>query len=268
MTNPAPIARFIHGTNVDESVFERNVRSALFPIGRGFRDFYPRCKHLTIAGGGPSLNDLLMTGMFEAKGHLWALNNVWREMIGGHRVDAVVIMDARPTSIEFVDPDVHIVDVAEWMIASQCDPDVLENMSDVDAEVTIWHAAGPKIIEQLGLHGIRGGGTVLSRAINLAWERGFRDFTLAGVDSSITAEAHHAYPQAINDQDKRIEVETPKGARFITTPELAEQATTVFRQMREYEKIGGSFRIIADGLLPTLWAEFKADFPNGELTNV
>lgn len=255
MTNPAPVARFIHGTNVDESVFERNVRSALEKVKQG---------PILIAAGGPSLKQFPVDQARRNADTFWCLNNSWRQF-DRVVIHAVVLMDARPEMVKFCDP---VGRIAEWLVASQCDPSVLDKLSGPCADVTIWHAAGPKIIDQLGLHGIRGGGTVLSRAINLAWERGFRDFTLAGVDSSITAEAHHAYPQAINDNDKRIEVETPKGARFITTPELAEQATTVFRQMREYEKIGGSFRIIADGLLPTLWAEFKADFPNGEPKNV
>lgn len=246
--------RFIHGTNTSQADVRRNVEHAL--AHANVRDYWDR--RCVIVGGGPSLDKHKEDVRNAVRGgNVYALNGAVAWIMGNCRIapEYVVMMDARPENADFV----KVLPHTEWLIASQCHPDVFKALEDLDQEVIMWHAAGSEVVTEKGLRGIAGGGTVLSRAINIAIDMGYRHITLAGVDSSYDGDEHHAYRQPMNDDDKRIRVATPAGTEFVTTPELAEQADTVMNQMLSLQNVMGvAFQIIGDGLLPSLYREYRS----------
>lgn len=244
--------KFIHGVNTSEEQVRANVEWALAREVPKMTD-----RPCVIVGGGPSLSErswhLVDTFLLCRDATAFCLNNAWREYQKNLDVepDYIVIMDAREDNANFAE----CLEDATWLIASQCHMKLFQALFDADQDVRLWHVAGSEVVEEEGLRGIPGGGTVLSRTINIAVEMGFRDIVMAGVDSSHSDGKHHAYDQPLNDGEKTINVETPAGTKFTTTAELAEQANTVMNQMLTLERTGVTFEIIGDGLLPALWRE-------------
>lgn len=242
--------KFIHGVNTSDEQVRANVEWALAHVDAD-ELMDRRC---LILGGGPSANnvecgDALFNGDWGDT--LFALNNSWRllKRVSLPAPTFVVMMDARPENADFVDPRLGTT----WLLASQCHKSVFSKLESAD--VLLWHVAGSAVVNEKGLKAIPGGGTVLSSAINIATSIGFTRITLAGVDSSLDGDRHHAYAQPLNDDDRVINVETPAGTKFRTTPELAAQADGCMNQMLTLERAGITFEIIGDGLLPTLWRE-------------
>ena len=255
---PTQSLQLVHSVNTDDETIRSNVKSAL-ARSKPYQDFMSKGRRIAIVGGGPSLSDILadFEDIAEDEDQVWALNNAWRALKqAGVLPNAIVMMDARPENAEFVD----VCHEAEWLIASQCHPAVFNQLELKGQAVTLWHCAGSEVHKELGLRGIGGGGTVLSRAINLAYERGFRHFKLFGVDSSHRGDDHHAYPQPLNDGAQTVEVWTEaKTGPFITTGAMAGQAKLVFQQMASLERQAFcTFELVGDGLLPTMWRERKA----------
>ena len=247
--------QFIHGVNVSEDEINANVEWALARSD----EFHNIGGRAVIIGGGPSLKGTLkeVCERHDKGGaQVFALNNAWRPVqAAGLAVDYGVIMDARQENADFVHGG-----PPNWYVASQCHKDVFERLLRDKARVTLWHVAGSTSVSDRALTGVIGGGTVLSRAISIAHEfHGTRHFILAGVDSSHSEDCHHAYEQALNDGDETMLVYTPDGTGpFKTTPEFAAQADYVMSQMVRLQNKGCTFEILGDGLLPTLWREYKA----------
>ena len=251
---------FIHGVNVSEDEINANVEWALARSD----EFHNIGGRAIILGGGPSLKGTLeevRKGLNYNTTQIFALNNAWRMAIKANiAVDHCVIMDARKENADFVHGAPYFPLAPNWYIASQCHKDVFERLQSEKAKVTLWHVGGSTAVHDRNLHGVIGGGTVLSRAISIAHEfHGTRHFILAGVDSSHSEDCHHAYEQALNDDDETMLVYTPDGTGpFKTTPEFAAQADYVMSQMVRLSNQGCTFEILGEGLLPTLWREYKA----------
>lgn len=258
--------QFVHGVNVSESEINANVEWALARSDQ-WNDINDRSA--LIVGGAPSLKRTTkeISERVIKKGHrvpydsIYALNNAWRHLwANGVECGNVVLMDARKENEHFVTSPPDSNYGVRWWIASQCHPEVFEELWRKRQHINLWHVAGSTAVSDRNLHGVIGGGTVLSRAISIAFNKGARNIVLAGVDSSHDQECHHAYEQALNDDDDIIEVFTPRGTGpFKTTPEFGAQADCVMNQMLQLEKKGARFEIIGDGLLPTLWAEHCED---------
>jgi len=110
------------------------------------------------------------------------------------------------------------VDDCRYLIASQCDPSVLEGLPK--DRTYLYHAMSSLsedlLTAQYGQewHTIPGGSTVLLRAIPLLRMLGYRRFTLYGVDSCLgNGDSHHAYSQPENDGALALPVIVNPGGR-------------------------------------------------------
>ncbi len=166
-----------------------------------------------ILGGGPSLNEFVdeIRQKRAAGVKLITLNGTYNWALDhGLTPSAQVMVDAREFNKRFTKP---VVDGCKYLIASQCDPAVLEGLPK--DRTLLWHTSAESIKDLLDVQyrvwwGIPGGSTVMLRAIPLLRMLGFKKFHLYGFDSCIrdageTGE-HHAYSQAENDSEHVISV--------------------------------------------------------------
>ena len=246
--------QFIHGTNVSVDEMRANVEWAQAHVTAD--DFWDR--PCAIVGGGPSAE--LPS---DPKADVFCLNNSWRwySERSFHPPKYVVMFDARESNKGFVEGvGRDNLGSLTWLVASQCHPEVFKSLKEQGQHVILWHASGPDFIKEKELRAVIGGGTVLSRAIFLAYDLGYKSIELTGVDSSFTEDKHHAYDQPINDDDDVILTYTARGTGpFKTSPTLAAQAEYVFAQMGKLERVGIKFTVKGEGLLPTMWREYLED---------
>lgn len=179
-----------------------------------------------ILGGGPSLDqheqkirELRADGV-----KLIALNGAYQWCLDrGITPSAQVIVDARPLNARFTR---NVVDGCKYLIASQCDPAVLEGLPR--DRTYLWHTSAEDFKEILDAaypvwFGIPGGSTVLLRAIPLMRMLGYRKFHLFGCDSCVVSDKHHAYQQPENDGVPVFDV-IVGGRTFKCHPWMATQA--------------------------------------------
>lgn len=178
----------------------------------------PHKDTIVLVGGGPSMKAHVeaIRAHKQRGAHIVALNNTAAFLNSqGIIPDALIVIDARPENLAFIKADAK-----RYLLASQCDPSLFEALKDKDCH--LFHAG---ICDEVGdllepyweTHPcvvIGGGGTVGLRAINLAIVSGYRKLHLYGYDSSFSdslgmLDQHHAYPQALNDQDTTVEVFVP-----------------------------------------------------------
>lgn len=232
-------------TNVPAEGLARNIATNL---GRA-----PEWQHrpCTIVGGGPSVKDF--TDNMPSR-VTFALNNA--ATVLRHPPDYIVMMDGREANAD-MDIIKRPFAASTYLLASQVHPRVYDALEEFGAPIKQWHSAGEMYLRDNDIKGVGGGCTVLTRAVPIAFEMGFREFHIYGVDSSYADNgSHHAYEQRLNDDQKTIEVFTPyKKTRFITTGTLAQQAQECIGQWQSFEKFGCKFYVYGDGLLPTLWRE-------------
>lgn len=215
----------------------------------------PHDAHAVIVGGGTSLlRTFAEMAWRESIGQtIWALNGSAKWLrANGIAPHFHVIVDARPTNVEFV-LDPHLG--THYLIASQCDPAVLRALEGM--RVTVWHSAAEGISEVLKtektrpVHLIGGGTTVGMQAMVLAHVLGFRKIHLYGFDSSVS-DTHHAYTQPQNDADTIVDVLTSDGAKFRAAPWMVEQAREFCALAPELADGGSIITVSGDGLLPHL----------------
>lgn len=206
-----------------------------------------------IIGGGPSVK-AFTDSLPPYK--TFALNNA--ATVLRRPPDYIVMMDAREANAE-MDIIKRPYSASTYLLASQVHPRVYEELEAAGAIIRQWHAAGTMALRDLDIKGVGGGATVLTRTVPIAFEMGYRQFHIYGVDSSYANSGdHHAYTQTLNDNQNTIEVFTPhKRTRFVTTGVLAQQAQECVQQWQALEKFGCEFFVYGEGLLPTLWREAK-----------
>jgi uncharacterized Rossmann fold enzyme len=247
--------RFRRGANVSIDAimqqFEANCARDL-PWFVGAR---PHKRSLSIVGGAPSLMDSL-PDIRRRKGTVWALNNAWRVLADARvKPDAIVIMDARPENVAFVQdgPD------CQYLIASMAHPDLFDALCG--RNVTVWHADQTGSAERGILSRyqdrpwalVPGGGTVGLRAMVLGYMAGYRNIHLYGMDSSYAGDAHHAYPQALNDHDPTYTIKVPGlGTEYRCAGWMARQADEFQKFRAELGEHGCRIWAHGTGLIPDL----------------
>src|SRR5579862_8487834 len=202
-----------------------------------------------ILGGGPSLeSEIEEIRRLKAKGakvvtlngaYHWALKNDLGPV-------TQIIVDARAFNARFTHP---VDECSKYLIASQCDPSVLEGLPK--ERTYLWHTSADFIRPVLDEHldywfGVPGGSTVLLRAIPLLRMLGLHQFHLFGCDSCVS-EAHHAYSQPENDSEPVVTV-TCGDRIFTCQPWQVSQA----QEFMELIKVLGDefdLAIYGDGLL-------------------
>lgn len=209
----------IQGVNTSEEERLANVRSAVQRDLPWFTGFGDEGKSVAIVCGAPSMKDSLpqIRAQQRRGTRIVSVNAVWRYLVAsGITPDVNVMLDARPQMAEMTQ---GAPEAMRWLLAGQCHPSVFDALAE--REVVLWHngygdnaplrdilapwwdgeQARPCIL-------IPGGCTVGLRALWLATFSGFRTIHMYGIDGSYASGgAHHAYPQALNDQESTIEVQ-------------------------------------------------------------
>lgn len=216
-----------HGVlNCEEEQVRANVKHN---IAQGWMQVEPHPTNdveVMILGGGPSLNEHLDDiRQKRADGvKLIALNGAYNWCLEHDLVpSAAVVVDARPFNARFTHP---VVDGCKYLIASQCDPSVLDGLPQ--DRTYLWHTTAETVRDLLDeqykiWYGIPGGSTVLLRAIPLLRMLGFKQFHLYGCDSCLAGE-HHAYSQPENDNAPIVPVTVSDGRVFYCHPWMVAQA--------------------------------------------
>lgn len=199
----------IGALNVDEETIRRNV---VANIGAGWQQVQPHLTQdveLMILAGGPSLAQHVDTlrEMRAAGVKLVTLNGAYNWALEqGLQPSAQIIVDARAFNARFTKP---VVPGCKYLIASQCDPSVLEGLPR--DRTFLWHTGAEHVREDLDAAYpvwwlVPGGSTVMLRAIPLLRMLGFKQYHLFGFDSCLDGDAHHAYAQPENDSEVVIPV--------------------------------------------------------------
>lgn len=242
-------------TTSDEVMLD-NVRSSLARKLPVVRDFPAHDRLLSVAGGGPSLED------------------TWRDL-----KDVVVSVNGslqflldkgvKPWAVAVMDPGAQMKDIVprvngvKYFIASVCDPSLFDYLEGM--EIGLWHPGGcPGLLELLEERGKRftmvsGGSTMGVRWLNLGYTLGFRDFALHGLDSSYRGERTHAYPDHTDGADHLIIHGYHTKLAFIRQVSDFWSMIDVFAE-RDVEPI--TIEMYGDGWLQERWAEFRALNPD------
>lgn len=262
----------MRGVNVTHDDLLANIAANVDRDVPWFTGFGPHKGAAVVVGGGPSMPDSIsdIRAKVRQGARLITLNNAWR-LLAQHGLtpDVHVMLDARPENAAFV---ADAPASARYLVASQCHPDVFDALAG--REVVMWHnafgdnAALREILAPYEAEGpnqrpcllVPGGGTVGLRTLWLCAMSGFRRVHVYGMDSSYEGEAHHAYPQPLNDGERVLDV-TMGGKRYRAAPWMVRQ-TEEFRQTwNDLRRLGVAVRVHGRGLLPdvgrSLWAELR-----------
>lgn len=193
----------------------RNIRRGLPQV----RKYPPNAARLALVGGGPSLLDTFSELRAQAFSgdKLVAVNGSYQWLLERNlKPSVMVVLDARPSNVRFLAENVP---GCKYFLASQCDPAVFDLCEREGRDVTIFHCIGNA--DEQGMladyydHrfcivecGSTGGTTVMLRSIVLMATLGFYRMDIYGMDSCWLGDAHHAYPQAENDRDRRLTITT------------------------------------------------------------
>ncbi len=202
---------------------------------------------LIICAGGPSLADNLPAIQLERTrtgADLWALNGAHDYLIDrGIVPSAMVMLDSRLACVDaFLR---YPLSSCEYLIATQCDPFAFERLAYY--RLKRWTGWYWGVEDELV---IGGGATVGLKSIMLAAAMGYRRFSLYGYDSSYRDGADHAYPQALNANDLRVDI-VLYGRKFVAARWMAKQVVEFLQMAHDLTaSFGCEFNVHGDGLLP------------------
>lgn len=210
--------------------------------------------HAVIVGGGPSILEYLPSIDHRRRygQHIFALNGAARFLNRhGIKPDYQVVLDARPENLSLLG------DAREYLIASQCDPGLVEYLP----QVTLWHPAIEGIENHLPEHDdeyalVGGGMTVGLSCMCLAYVLGYRNLHLYGYDSSHRNTMGHAYSQPMNDRDPLCKV-TMGDKIFTSSLTMARQAELFPEVCNNLIDLGCTITVDGDGLIMTVVEEMR-----------
>lgn len=215
--------------------------------------------------GGPSMkNSLPEIRAHKARGaKIVTVNNALKYLVDrGLTPDCHIMLDARPENAAFVKDAPGGV---RYFIASQCHPDVLDALSGRD--VILWQNMMPgegmtDILADYALEKpivpVPGGSTAGLRGLNLIWLSGYRKIHVYGLDSSLADGEHHAYPQALNDDDDTLTV-IHGGKPYVCTFWMARQAEEFQDQWLHLHRQRVSLFVHGEGLIPDIARQLRKD---------
>jgi len=238
--------------NVEDAKVTENIKHAM---ARPLPWLEPQEEHdwlAVIVGGAPSLRDTFAEIPKLQNATIFATNGTAR-FLQDHLVEVNyhVLIDAQPSTAKFLTeypPEIG------YLLGSMCDPVVFDAAIESDVLVTVYHPKIAGIVELVENDTrpkciVGGGSTVCLKAIAIAYIMGYRKFALFGMDSSYSDDAHHAYPQAQNDDDLIVQVEVD-GKLFKTSPWMVAQADEFQDLLFELLRLGCEFEVYGDGLIP------------------
>jgi SAM-dependent methyltransferase len=202
--------------NTDDATIKANVLANLEPGLPEVRPHEAQDRELMLLCGGPSLNGferrirnqrLLGMGLVTVNGaYNWCMER-------GIKPSAQIVLDAREFNKRFVQP---VVPDCRYLLASQCHPETVRAVPP--EQVVLWHSGSSEAVKSAldeydQTHGkarewfpVYGGMTVPLRAFPLLLMLGFSRFHVYGFDSCLSGDAHHAYAQPENDEQRVVEV--------------------------------------------------------------
>ncbi len=219
----------------------------------------PKKKALSIIGGGASLKHYV--DFIDLDTDIMALNNSYAFLMErGVEPDYYMLLDAREENVDFLRTPAK---KTKHLIAAQCHPSVFDALEGYDT--TLYITTLPDVLE-LTKHidkpkiQIAGGvGTVGIKALCMAYALGYRELYLYGYDSSYEDGAHHAFPQALNDNTSTIDIYL-NGKKYVTSPTMAHQAAEFCSLAQGMVKhYGFDINLRCSGLLPDLVAYSNAE---------
>lgn len=255
------------GLNLEKADVLNNVRIAIRRQLPQVRPYQIQPASISILGGGPSLSsretELELRDRIFNGSHVAVTNGAYQWAIDRNiRPNIAIALDARKGNADFFKTPVPN---CKYLIASQCDPEMFDMLEG--REVYLWHALSNFEEESAILDGfygpqhyfaVTGGSTVMLRAISLLRMLGFIRMDIFGMDSCWMDERHHAYPQALNDNESRRRVlATPEGGEG----RWFEVAGWHLKQANDFEQLikerGNLFdlQIHGDGLIAYLVRE-------------
>lgn len=263
------------GANVSVEGILENVRANVvrdLPWFGGFMGEAHRATRVVLACGGPSmLADIPNIRAHKRRGaRIVTVNNAWRTLVAaGIKPDVHIMLDARPENAEFV---ADAPEGVRYLIASQCHPDVFDTLERLGREVVVWHngfgnseelreilapwwGEGPN---QRPCVLVPGGGTVGLRALWLCAFSGYLFLHVYGMDSSYSGDVHHAYPQAINDDDDTQTV-VMGGKSYRCARWMVRQAEEFKTAWNDLGREGISLFVHGRGLVPDIAAKLRAE---------
>lgn len=232
--------------NTDDEALFANVRENAGAVARWLQEIPAHDGHAVIVGGGPSVAEFLPSILKRRQygQTIFALNGAARFLnANGVVPDYQVLLDARPDNIDL------LAAADEYLIASQCDPAVVDAVGDP----ILWHPAMDNIVEHLPAHSdsyvlVGGGTTVGLSAMCLAYAMGYRCLHLYGFDSSHRDAMGHAYQQPMNDRDILCKV-TLGGKTFTSSLTMARQAELFPHVCNNLIDLGCTITVDGDGLI-------------------
>jgi len=231
-------------------------------------------KRICICGGGPSLSDNLADiKRHQAAGFSVASMNGSHDYLISHGIVPTYhfLLDARSLNVQFVEnshPDVT------YVIASQAHPDAIDELLSKARKVHLWHVDNYKHVGEL-LHKMapkadKYGGDICVglSCLNVIFTMGYRSWHFYGYDASNRgADQHHAYPQALNDDQPTFEF-TFQGQKFYAPGPMANKAKRFLVRWKKFRDLGIDFHLYGDGLLPTIFRARKDFLENATLDEV
>lgn len=210
-----------------------------------------------ICAGGPSLREEIasISAHVQAGATVFSCNAVPRLLYSfGIKTDYHVMLDARYENVQFIE---GLGKETVCLYASQCDKAVHDLAKD---KLVLWHPAFPGVIDIVGPGKERtyvGGGTTCGmKAATLAWAMGYRKIHLYGFDSCYRGDAHHAYPQSLNDNEQVLDVEYA-GKTYRCAPWMVQQAEDFETFAPQLIDHGAELSVHGTGLIPDIAAQFS-----------
>ncbi len=245
----------VHCITPDEELFSQ-IRENSASCKRWAKSVEPHEGIAVVVGGGPSLRSRL--GAIKYRQNLgqtvFALNGAAKFLNDNDVIpDFQVMLDPQPFLTGYIGQ------AREYLIASQCHPDVLKAVPDP----ILWHLAVEGAEEQLPPHDdsfclVGGGITVGLSSLCLIYSMGYRKIHCYGYDSSYE-DTSHAYTTPDISPVKviykpiageKVSV-TVGGKKFITTLCLTKQAQQFPKLCDDLIDMGCTVTLDCDGLL---WA--------------
>lgn len=237
--------------NTEREVVASNIRRACARPLPWLEIRRPRTGAAAIVGGGPSLQRMLeeLRAKAAAGTEVFAVNGAFGYLVErGIVPDWHLIIDARPENAKF------IVSAPKrgFLLASQCAPETFDRAAEI-ASVTVVHMNTDGVQDSIPTDTIKpvnlisSGNTVGLAALALSYCMGFREQFLYGMDSSYE-DAHHVYPQALNDTDAVVEA-TVGARKFKCAPWMIEQVQNFQKLAMELAADGCEIHVRSFGLL-------------------
>ncbi len=254
---------FVFNKNVSNELIIANIRAN---AGRDLP--YVDFKRICICASGPSLADYLdEIKDRQAQGwHVASMNGSHNYLIeNGIVPDFMFMVDARPVNLPFLD---KANDHTAYIIASQCQPDVIEALKGrKDVLWQVHHCEGADIAIQESLGEKRcpifiGAVNVGPSCLGPILAMGYRCWALFGYDGSIRDGQKHAFDQPQNAGEEIMDFCWPMNAdgskiegvskEYWATPTMAHAAQLFVQRYNAFRGIGIEIELRCEGLLPDM----------------